>query len=124
MIGYQDFLEWIQINLELIIRTVSRNYCRKILCVLVQLVCVLGLSICSYQGKNVNSFHYLWGLVHYFLVDANVITEMLLFIEYKPAVHPAIAHVFQSAAMRFGHTMVTPGVMRRYWELASVNKLA
>jgi hypothetical protein len=66
MIGYQDFLEWIQINLELIIRTVSRNYCRKILCVLVQLVLGLTFIICS-------------GLVHHFLVDANVITETLLF---------------------------------------------
>ena len=40
-------------------------------------------------------------------------------LEYQPAMHPGIAHVFQSAAMRFGHTMVTPGVMRRYWELMS-----
>ncbi|XP_046845729.1 dual oxidase 2-like isoform X2 [Xenia sp. Carnegie-2017] len=32
---------------------------------------------------------------------------------YKPSVHPGVAHIFQSAAMRFGHTMVTPGVLRR-----------
>jgi len=32
---------------------------------------------------------------------------------YDPNVHPQIAHVFQSAAMRFGHTMVPPGVLRR-----------
>jgi hypothetical protein len=47
---------------------------------------------------------------------------MFSFLGYIPAVHPGIAHVFQSAAMRFGHTMVTPGVMRRYWELASRNR--
>ena len=32
---------------------------------------------------------------------------------YNPAINPQIAHVFQSAAMRFGHTMVTPGIWRR-----------
>ena len=32
---------------------------------------------------------------------------------YNPAINPQIAHIFQSAAMRFGHTMVTPGVWRR-----------
>ena len=32
---------------------------------------------------------------------------------YNPAINPQVAHVFQSAAMRFGHTMVTPGIWRR-----------
>ena len=32
---------------------------------------------------------------------------------YKRAVHPGITHIFQSAAMRFGHTLVPPGVIRR-----------
>ena len=32
---------------------------------------------------------------------------------YNPSINPQIAHIFQSAAMRFGHTMVTPGVWRR-----------
>lgn len=32
---------------------------------------------------------------------------------YDQNIHPQIAHVFQSAAMRFGHTMVPPGVLRR-----------
>ncbi|XP_067938007.1 dual oxidase 2-like [Watersipora subatra] len=32
---------------------------------------------------------------------------------YKPEVYPQIMHVFQSAAMRFGHTLVPPGVRRR-----------
>ena len=32
---------------------------------------------------------------------------------YNPAINPQIAHIFQSAAMRFGHTMVTPGMWRR-----------
>ena len=33
---------------------------------------------------------------------------------YKPDVHPGISHVFQSAAFRFGHTMIPPGLYRRY----------
>ncbi|XP_078488213.1 dual oxidase 2 isoform X1 [Ciona intestinalis] len=32
---------------------------------------------------------------------------------YKSAIHPGITHVFQSAAMRIGHTLVPPGVYRR-----------
>ena len=32
---------------------------------------------------------------------------------YNPAINPQIAHIFQSVAMRFGHTMVTPGIWRR-----------
>lgn len=32
---------------------------------------------------------------------------------YNPSINPQVAHIFQSAAMRFGHTMVTPGVWRR-----------
>uniref|UniRef100_H2Z322 NAD(P)H oxidase (H2O2-forming) n=1 Tax=Ciona savignyi TaxID=51511 RepID=H2Z322_CIOSA len=32
---------------------------------------------------------------------------------YKSAIHPGITHVFQSAAMRIGHTLVPPGVFRR-----------
>ncbi|XP_071487821.1 dual oxidase 2-like [Diadema antillarum] len=32
---------------------------------------------------------------------------------YKSYIHPGITHEFQSAAMRFGHTLVPPGVMRR-----------
>ena len=32
---------------------------------------------------------------------------------YNPSINPQIAHIFQSAAMRFGHTMVTPGIWRR-----------
>lgn len=32
---------------------------------------------------------------------------------YNPAINPQVSHIFQSAAMRFGHTIVTPGVWRR-----------
>ena len=32
---------------------------------------------------------------------------------YNPAINPQVSHIFQSAAMRFGHTIVTPGIWRR-----------
>ncbi|XP_019635682.1 PREDICTED: dual oxidase 2-like [Branchiostoma belcheri] len=32
---------------------------------------------------------------------------------YSSAIHPGVTHVFQSAAMRWGHTIVPPGVYRR-----------
>nr|AXN93677.1 dual oxidase 1 [Scylla paramamosain] len=32
---------------------------------------------------------------------------------YRPDIHPGISHVFQSAAFRFGHTLVPPGLYRR-----------
>ncbi len=35
---------------------------------------------------------------------------------YNPAINPQVAHIFQSAAMRFGHTVVTPGIWRRQAE--------
>ncbi|EGD74734.1 dual oxidase 2 short isoform [Salpingoeca rosetta] len=44
------------------------------------------------------------------LVDANGDSA---YSGYKDYVNPQISHVFQSAAMRIGHTFVTPGVHRR-----------
>ncbi len=35
---------------------------------------------------------------------------------YNPAINPQVPHIFQSAAMRWGHTMVTPGIWRRQLE--------
>ena len=35
---------------------------------------------------------------------------------YNQAINPQVAHIFQSAAMRWGHTVVTPGIWRRQLE--------
>jgi len=32
---------------------------------------------------------------------------------FKPDMHPGITHVFQSAAFRFGHTLIPPGIYTR-----------
>ena len=47
--------------------------------------------------------------------DKNVVQLIFyVFIVYQPCVNPVITNIFQSAAMRIGHTMVPSGVMRRY----------
>lgn len=35
---------------------------------------------------------------------------------YNQAINPQVPHIFQSAAMRWGHTVVTPGIWRRQLE--------
>merc|ERR1719354_788936 len=45
--------------------------------------------------------------------DNIVCKPMPAYSGYKSSVHPGITHIFQSAAMRFGHTLVPPGVWRR-----------
>uniref|UniRef100_H2YK35 NAD(P)H oxidase (H2O2-forming) n=1 Tax=Ciona savignyi TaxID=51511 RepID=H2YK35_CIOSA len=43
---------------------------------------------------------------------------------YKSSIHPGITNVFQAAAMRFGHTLVPPGVYHRHaFQEAHVNRL-
>lgn len=39
--------------------------------------------------------------------------ELPAYEGYKQEVHPGITHVFQSAAFRFGHSLIPPGIYRR-----------
>lgn len=63
--------------------------------------------IATYQ--NVVLYEWLPGYLN--LQDEEI--KDLLYDGYKGYIHPGITHEFQSAAMRFGHTLVPPGVMRR-----------
>lgn len=42
---------------------------------------------------------------------------------YNPNIHPGITHEFQTSAMRYGHTLVTPGLWRRGTPQGSGNDL-
>ena len=45
--------------------------------------------------------------------DAKPDDKVSVYTGYKPDVHPGVSHVFQSAAFRFGHTLIPPGLFRR-----------
>uniref|UniRef100_T1IYT7 NAD(P)H oxidase (H2O2-forming) n=1 Tax=Strigamia maritima TaxID=126957 RepID=T1IYT7_STRMM len=52
-------------------------------------------------------------IIVYEYLPALLDEKMEPYTGYKPDVHPGISHVFQSAAFRFGHTMIPPGLFMR-----------
>ena len=67
------------------------------------------LNIASLQ--NIIAYEYLPAFVGDYLSP---------YTGYHPDLHPGISHVFQSAAFRFGHTLIPPGMYRRFdlpWQL-------
>ncbi|XP_037789559.1 dual oxidase-like [Penaeus monodon] len=56
---------------------------------------------------------HLQNIIMYEFVPAFIDEEIPPYDRYRPDVHPGISHVFQSAAFRFGHTLVPPGLYRR-----------
>jgi len=55
----------------------------------------------------------LQSIIMYEYLPAFLGTHVDSYAGYKPDTHPGISHVFQSAAFRFGHTMIPPGIYRR-----------
>lgn len=56
---------------------------------------------------------HLQNIIMYEFVPAFIDEEIPPYDRYRPDIHPGISHVFQSAAFRFGHTLVPPGLYRR-----------
>lgn len=56
---------------------------------------------------------HLQNIIMYEFLPAFLGEEVEPYERYRPDIHPGISHVFQSAAFRFGHTMLPPGLYRR-----------
>ncbi|XP_065342525.1 dual oxidase [Cloeon dipterum] len=52
-------------------------------------------------------------IIMYEYLPAFLGTEIPAYKGYIMDVHPGVSHAFQSAAFRFGHTLIPPGILRR-----------
>lgn len=68
------------------------------------LLSILNLGVCSLVLQNIIAYEY---------VPAFTGQELPEYKGYNMDTHPGITHVFQSAAFRFGHTLIPPGIYRR-----------
>ncbi|KAG1681999.1 Dual oxidase [Nymphon striatum] len=55
----------------------------------------------------------LQSIVAYEFIPALLQEDLDTYTGYKPEVHPGVSHVFQSAAFRFSHTLIPPGLYMR-----------
>ncbi|XP_057664669.1 dual oxidase [Diorhabda carinulata] len=55
----------------------------------------------------------LQNVIAYEYLPAFLEDELPPYKGYNPDIHPGITHVFQSAAFRFGHSLIPPGLYRR-----------
>ncbi|XP_054708131.1 dual oxidase-like [Uloborus diversus] len=55
----------------------------------------------------------LQNIILYEYLPVLLMEEITPYKGYQPDLHPGVCHVFQSAAFRFGHTMIPPGLYRR-----------
>lgn len=56
---------------------------------------------------------FIQNIVAYEYLPAFLSASLEPYTGYKADMHPGITHVFQSAAFRFGHTLIPPGIYRR-----------
>lgn len=52
-------------------------------------------------------------IIAYEYLPAFIGTKLPEYTGYKQDVHPGVTHAFQSAAFRFGHSLIPPGLFRR-----------
>ncbi|GIZ03251.1 dual oxidase [Caerostris extrusa] len=64
----------------------------------------LWLDAARRRGKNILLYEYLPVLL---------MEPFTPYQGYQPDLHPGVSHVFQSAAFRYGHTLIPPGLYKR-----------
>lgn len=52
-------------------------------------------------------------IIYYEYLPAFLGKKMPVYGGYNLDTHPGVSHAFQSAAFRFGHTLIPPGILRR-----------
>uniref|UniRef100_A0A2P2I0U3 NAD(P)H oxidase (H2O2-forming) n=1 Tax=Hirondellea gigas TaxID=1518452 RepID=A0A2P2I0U3_9CRUS len=66
-----------------------------------------------FQRARRHVIAHLQNIIMYEFVPAFLGEQVEAYRGYKPEVYAGISHVFQSAAFRFGHTLLPPGLYRR-----------
>ncbi|KAK8749678.1 hypothetical protein OTU49_015477 [Cherax quadricarinatus] len=64
------------------------------------------------RARRILTAH-LQNIIMYEFLPAFLGDSVEAYQRYRPDIHPGVSHVFQSAAFRFGHTLVPPGLYLR-----------